>query len=191
MKRIIMGVLYQLRYTLPLWFVQLLTNWLPENRIVFRLRGILVSPFLGSCGRNLTLGTGVMFLNPHGIHLGNNVYMATGCWIDGIGDLKIEDEVKLSPYVVIATSSHCFKDNSVRFGGSRTASVHIGRGSWLASHVTVVAGCSVGAGCIIGSNAVVSRNVPDNVFAGGVPAKIIGPREDKEPTVFSRADILK
>jgi acetyltransferase-like isoleucine patch superfamily enzyme len=28
--------------------------------------------------------------------------------------------------------------------------------------------------------------LPDNVFAGGVPAKVIGPRVDKEPNLFSR-----
>jgi maltose O-acetyltransferase len=100
--------------------------------------------------------------------------------------LKIDDEVELSPFVVITTSSHCFKENSVRFGGSRTAPVRIGKGSWIASHATVVSGCKVGSDCIIGSNAVVAKDIPDNVFTGGVPAKIIGPRADKEPNLFSR-----
>jgi maltose O-acetyltransferase len=110
------------------------------------------------------------------IKIGNNVYIATGCWIDGIGGLTIEDEVELSPFVVVTTSSHCFKDNSVRFGGARTAPVHIGKGSWLASHATIAAGCSgVGTGCIVGANAVVSKDIPDNVFAVGVPARVVGP----------------
>ncbi|MHB9070729.1 MAG: acyltransferase [Sedimentisphaerales bacterium] len=181
-------ILYQFRYILPLWLMQILTNWLPENRITIRLRGILAKPFLGKCGKNLQLAKNITFLNPHGITIGDNVYMATGCWIDGIGGLKIDDEVELSPFVVITTSSHCFKDNSVRFGGSRTAPVHIGKGSWIASHATIVSGCSVGSGTIIGSNAVVTKDIPDNVFAGGLPAKVIGPRIDREPTVFTRLD---
>ena len=65
------------------------------------------------------------FLNSSGIKVGDNVYIATGCWIDGIGGLTIEDEVELSPFVVITTSTHCFKDNSVRFGGSRRTSTKI------------------------------------------------------------------
>jgi acetyltransferase-like isoleucine patch superfamily enzyme len=44
----------------------------------------------------------------------------------------------------------------------------------------------IGPGTIVGANAVVSRDLPDNVFAGGVPAKVIGPRIDKEPNLFSR-----
>jgi acetyltransferase-like isoleucine patch superfamily enzyme len=189
MNLIILQVLNQLRYKLPLWMAQSLTHWLPENRFTIRLRGMLVSPFLGRCGKNLTLARAVTFLTPSQIRVGDNVYIATGCWIDGIGGLTIEDEVKLSPFVVVTTSSHCFRNNSVYAGGSRTGSVRIGKGSWLASHVTVVAGSTIGSGCVIGANSVVVKNVPDNMFAGGVPARIIGPRVDKEPTIFARMDL--
>jgi maltose O-acetyltransferase len=82
-----------------------------------------------------------------------------------------------------------FPEQPVYAGGSRIGSVRIGKGSWVASHVTVVAGCSIGSGCVVGSNSVVTKNVPDNMFAGGVPARIIGPRVDKEPMIFSRMDL--
>ncbi len=183
-------IIYQFRYSIPLWFVQLLTNWLPENRITIRIRGSLVRPFLGRCGKNLQLARGITFLNSSGIIIGDNVYIATGCWIDGISGLTIGDEVKLSPYIVITTSSHCFKNNSVYCGGSKAGPVIIGKGSWLASHVVVVSGCSIGSGVIIGSNAVVSKNIPDNVFAAGIPAKVIGPRIDKKADIFSRFEQL-
>jgi len=186
MRRILKEIAYQCRYAIPLWFVQFLTNWLPENRVSTRIRGALVAPFMGKCGRKLQLARYVTFLNSSGIKIGSNVYIATGCWVDGIGGLTIEDEVKVSPFVVITTSSHCFKDNSVRFGGARALPTRIGRGSWLASHVVVAAGVSIGSGTIVGANAVVSGDLPDNVFAGGVPAKVIGPRVDKEPNLFSR-----
>jgi len=187
-SRITKEILYQFRYAIPLWLVQLLTNWLPENRITIRIRGALVAPFLGKCGKNLQLARHVTFLNSSGIKIGDSVYIATGCWIDGIGGLTIEDEVELSPFVVMTTSSHCFKDNSVRFGGSRRAPTKIGKGSLIASHVVLVAGVSVGSGTIVGANAVVSKDLPDNIFAGGVPAKVISPRVDKEPNIFSRFD---
>jgi acetyltransferase-like isoleucine patch superfamily enzyme len=189
MRSLLRQLLYQFRYILPIWLAQLLTNWLPENRITIRLRGMFVSPFLGQCGKNLQLARSVHFLNPHGISIGRDVYLATGCWIDGIGGLTIDDEVKLSPYVVVTTSSHCFKNDSVRFGGSMSSPTRIGKGSWLAAHVVVAAGVSIGSGVVVGGNSVVSRNLPDNVFAAGAPAKTIGPRVDKEATLFSRMDL--
>ena len=178
-------VIFQFRYALPLWFVQLLTNWLPENRVTIRIRGALAAPFLGKCGKNLQVARDVTFLNSSGIKVGDNVYIATGCWIDGIGGLTIEDEVKISPYVVITTTSHCFKNNSVRFGGSCRRPVKIGKGTWLAAHV-VITGAKIGSGAIVGANSVVTRDLPDNVFAAGTPAKVISPRVDKQPNIFSR-----
>lgn len=180
-------VFYQLRFALPLWFGQLLTNWLPENRITIRIRGALVRPFLGKCGKNLQLARHVTFLNSSGIKVGDNVYIATGCWIDGMGGLEIQDQVKISPFVVITTTSHCFKDNSVRFGGSRRRPVKIGKGTWVAAHV-VITGATIGSGVIVGANSVVTKDLPDNVFAAGMPAKVIGPRIDKEANIFSRFD---
>ena len=185
MKRILKEFAYQCRYILPLWFVQLLTNWLPENRITIRIRGALVRPFLGKCGKNLQLAKDVTFLNVSGIEIGNDVYIATGCWIDGMGGLVVEDEVKISPFVVITTTSHCFKDDLVRFGGSRRRPVKIGKGSWIASHV-VITGAVIGSGTTVGANAVVTRDLPDNVLGGGTPAKVISSRIDKEPNIFSR-----
>lgn len=182
-------IIYQCRYALPLWFVQLLTNWLPENRATIRIRGALIKPFLGKCGKNLQLAKDVTFLNLSGIEIGNDVYIATGCWIDGIGGLIIGDEVELSPFVVIATSSHCFKTNSVRFGGSSRRPVNIGKGTWVASHA-VITGAIIGSGTIVGANAVVLEDLPSNVLAGGVPAKVIGPRIDKKADIFSRFEQL-
>ena len=176
---------YQLRFALPLWLAQLLTNWLPENKITIRIRGALARPFLGKCGKNLHLARDVTFLNPAGIKLGDDIYVATGCWVDGLGGLVIEDEVKISPYVVITTTSHCFKNNSVRFGGSCRRPVKIGKGTWLAAHV-VITGAKIGSGAIVGANSVVTRDLPDNVFAAGTPAKVISPRKDASPNIFSR-----
>ncbi|MGA2677726.1 MAG: acyltransferase [Sedimentisphaerales bacterium] len=184
-------LLYQLRYAIPLWFVWLITNWLPENRITIRIRGLLMSPFFGKCGRNFRVARNVTFLNSTGINIGNDVYIATGCWIDGIGGLTIEDEVEISPFVVITTSSHCFRNDSVKGGGSRSGPVIIGLGSWIASHVTIAAGTKIGRGTIVAANAVVSKDLPDNIFAAGVPAKVIGPRVDKKPDIITRFERLK
>lgn len=44
---------------------------------------------------------------------------------------------------------------------------------WLATGVTVVAGVTVGKGTIVAAGSVVTHDLPDNVLAGGVPAKVI------------------
>ncbi len=72
MGKIFAEIKYQLRYRLPLWFAGFLTNWLPDNKITVKLRGFLHKPFFKKCGKNLTLGKGVIFASPHNIEIGDN-----------------------------------------------------------------------------------------------------------------------
>lgn len=166
---------YQARYAIPLWLAQLLTNWLPDNRVTIRLRGMLVAMVLPQCGKGLSLGRDVTLLGVDRLVVGNHVYLAKSTWINAIGGLDLEDEVVTAPYAVIASSNHGFKDGSVRFGGGHPAPVRIGRGTWLGAHAVITAGVTVGKGNIVGANAVVTKDTPDDVFVGGVPAKVIGP----------------
>jgi len=76
-----MNKLYRLlRYDIPMHFILLLTNWLPDNVIFIRLRGSLARPFFNHCGKRLGIGRNVVFYNPSNISIGNDVYIAYGNW---------------------------------------------------------------------------------------------------------------
>ncbi|MCA9747714.1 MAG: acyltransferase [Romboutsia sp.] len=150
-----------------------MTNWWPNNRITIKIRGILHKPFFKSCGNNLQLASGIVFINTHNITVGSNVYISYNVWLNGLAGLIIDDEVILGPNVVISTLSHNYYNNSFRFGGAIGASVHIGKGTWIASNATVKYGVSIGSGCLIGANSSVIKNVKNNTFVSGVPAKVI------------------
>jgi len=179
---------YQIRWALPLWFVCFITNWMPDNRVTLRIRGFLASFFIKKCGKNFLLGRDVTLLNTNNLYIGDNVYIAKGCWLNAMGKLIIEDEVVLGPYVVISTLQHVFKDNSVRFGGSIAAPVIIGKGSWLAAHSSVKCGVKIGKGNLVGANAFVTKNTNDNVMLGGVPAQVIGVVKNREADFYSRRE---
>jgi maltose O-acetyltransferase len=168
-----------LREVFPIWIVRLLTNWWPDHIYCQRLRGWLFRPFFGLCGPGLRLNSNVTFLYPSCIRIGRDVLIGKGDWIDGSGGINIEDEVLLSPYCVITSSSHTFRDNSASRGKDRHAPTRVGRGSWLGAHVTVTAGVSIGRGVLVAANAAVTKDIPDNVLAGGVPARVIRPRRDE------------
>jgi acetyltransferase-like isoleucine patch superfamily enzyme len=180
---------HQLRWALPIWLVGLLTNWMPDNRVTLRLRGALARPFIRKCGRRLLMGSHVTLLNTHRLEIGDNVYLARGTWLNCMGGLRIEDEVSFAPYVVISTLQHVFKDGSVHKGGSVARPVSIGRGTWLAAHVSVKCGVSIGKGNLVAANACVVKDTPDHVIVGGVPAKVIGPNEDGEAEFQTRAEL--
>ena len=51
--------------------------------------------------------------------------------------------------------------------------VTIGNDVWIGANVTILPGVTIGNNVIIAAGAVVTKNIPDNVIAGGVPAKVI------------------
>lgn len=161
------------RFDLPAHLILLLTNWLPDSVLFLRLRGALLTPFLGSCGRNLRLGRNITFYNPSQIYIGNDVYIAYGCWFMAGAAITIDDEVMFGPYCVIVSSNHSRLNGSFRFGPPIQEPIYIGKGAWIASHVTVTAGTSIGNGCIVAANSVVTHSIPDNVLAAGQPARVL------------------
>ena len=58
-------------------------------------------------------------------------------------------------------------------GAAGAEPIRIGKGTWLGMNVVVTAGVSIGQGCIVGANATVTKDLPDHILAGGVPAKVI------------------
>lgn len=163
-----------LRYDLPLHFVVLLTNWLPDNVPFLRLRGFLAHFFLGSCGRDLRLGRNISFYNPSKIHFGEHIYVAYGCWFMAGEEIRVEDEVIFGPYCVIVSSNHGFTGNSFRYGQPLLAPIRVERGSWIGGHVTLTAGAEIGAGCLVAANTVVpNQKFPGRSLIGGVPARIV------------------
>jgi len=164
---------HYLRYDWPLHFMLLFTNWLPDNVFFLRVRGALIRPFFGKCGHDLRIGRNVQFHNPELIDLGDHVYIAYGCSIMANDLIRIANEVMLNPYCVIVSGNHTSINGSYRYGPAILAPIVIEKGSWIASHVVVTAGCTIGENSLIAANAVVTQNMPANVIAGGIPARII------------------
>ena len=76
---------YQLRWALPLWFVNLVTGWWPDNRVSVRIRGAMARPFIRRCGRGFQLGANVTLRNTDNWVIGDNVYIARGSWQKAMG----------------------------------------------------------------------------------------------------------
>ena len=53
------------------------------------------------------------------------------------------------------------------------APIRIGRRVWIGANVVITKGVTIGDNSVIAAGAVVTRDIPANVVAGGVPAKVI------------------
>jgi acetyltransferase-like isoleucine patch superfamily enzyme len=92
------------------------------------------------------------------------------------GCIRIEDNVSLGHNVCLLTGTH---DPSLR-GHARQwtwpeqgRDITLRRGSWLASNVTVIGPAVIGENAVIAAGSLVNTDIPANVIAAGVPARVI------------------
>lgn len=171
-------IYHYLRYDWPLHFILFCTNWLPDNVIFLYLRGVLIRPFFASSGKNLAVGRNVVFHNPSNIRLGQDIHISYGCIIMATEVICVGSEVMFGPYCVLVSGNHIRHNGSFRFGTNELLPITIEYGAWLGASVVVTAGVTIGNGALVAAGSVVTRDIPDNVMAGGVPAKILKKIED-------------
>lgn len=135
-------------------------------------RGKMISRYLASCGKNLKVASRVNIYDPSKLTIGDNVYIGYNTYIGG-GNVELDDEVIIGPFVCIVAGNHTQKEGSYRFGKYEYGKIKIGRGTWLGAHTTITANVTIGQGCVVAANAVVTKDVPDFTMVGGVPAKFI------------------
>ncbi len=161
------------RHLKYLWFfiVMRITWILPDWKPVLRFRGLLVSVAFAQCGRNFQIASNVTINFSSRIKVGDDVYIAHGCWINAQGGLFLDDEVMLGPYTVISTSDHTRMNQSYRFGPAECSGVNVGKGSWTGAGVTITRGVSLGAATCCAAGAVVTQDTPAESIVAGVPAR--------------------
>lgn len=105
------------------------------------------------------------------ISLGKNVFLNTGCTFQDCGGITIGDKTLIGQNVVLSTLNHGFEPENRNT--TYPSPIVIGQNVWIGANATVVPGVTIGDNAIIAAGAVVTKDVPENVIVGGVPAKII------------------
>lgn len=117
----------------------------------------LFPPFYTDCGKN--------------IHVGKEVFINSGCRFQDQGGITIGDRTLIGHNAVLATLNHDM--DSKKRSTMHPSPIAIGRDVWIGANATIVPGVTIGDGAVIAAGAVVTRDVPPNVIAGGVPAKVL------------------
>ena len=116
--------------------------------------------------------------------IGKNVKLGVGLII--MAGCIINPGCKISDFCFFATGAQLDHDSfmgvfsSISAGSITGGNVKIGAYSAITLGVIVMDRISIGENTVIGSGALVTKDLPDNVLAYGVPAKIIRNREKGE-----------
>lgn len=105
------------------------------------------------------------------IKIGSNVFINHACSFLDMGGITIEDEVLIGPRVNLVTENHPLDPADRR--ALITKPILIKRNAWIGAGATILPGVTIGENAVVAAGAVVSKDVPDNIIVGGIPAKII------------------
>jgi virginiamycin A acetyltransferase len=138
------------------------------------VRRAFLAQALDACHATATIEFGTLF-SKAGARIGERAYIGPRCHL---GLVEIGRDVMLGPCVHVPSGPMTHgtgdPDRPMREQGGTRTLIHIGDGAWIGSAAVVMA--DVGRDSVVGAGAVVTRPVPDNVVAGGVPARVIRTR---------------
>jgi galactoside O-acetyltransferase len=135
-----------------------------------------------SFGRGSTVGDGYRFYaqtEDSRIVIYDNVSINYNVSINAdFGIIEIGSNSLIGPAVIMRSSNHIFSDSSLLIGsqGHESGKITIGENVWIGANAVILPNVSIGNNSIIGAGSVVTKNIPSNVVAAGVPAKVVRTR---------------
>ena len=126
--------------------------------------------------KNVRIYAGFHIRNPKGIVLEDGVSIGPKVLLDGRNGLTIKRSAVIGYEAIIWTMNHDYNDEYFCTNGGP---VEIGEYAWICSRAIVLPNIKIGEGAVVASNAVVTKDVPPFAIVGGIPAKIIGYRDEK------------
>lgn len=128
-----------------------------------------------------------IFLNKKGsIDIGDYVYMSSvtmridhnlkigsHCLFAGNVKLWDTDNHPLSPSARHEQCEYIAHKGRIDSYLANGGDIIIGNDVWIGMDVIVLGGVTIGSGSVIAAGSVVTKSIPQNVLAGGVPAKVI------------------
>jgi len=141
------------------------------RRFFYKVVGIKI-------GKGSTIHMGARFFQPKNIVIGEDTIIGDHSFMDGRARLAIGSHTDIASEVMIYNSEHDIEKGDF---SAREEEVEIGDYCFIGPRVIILPGVKIGKGAIIGAGAVVTKNVGDFEIVGGVPAKVIGERKNKNP----------
>lgn len=140
------------------------------RRFFYRLAGIKI-------GSGSTIHTGARFYNPGNIKIGKDTIIGENAVLDGRDKLIIGSHVDIASEVMIYNSEHDIEDSNFQ---AVHKPVILEDYTFIGPRTIILPGVTIGKGAVVAAGAVVTVDVKSFKIVGGIPAKEIGERTNKE-----------
>lgn len=142
------------------------------RRLSYRLVGVKI-------GRGSTIHMNASFYYPPNISIGEDTIVGERAVLDGRDKLLIGNHVDIASEVMIYNAEHSVNDEKF---GAQSSPVKIEDYVFIGPRAIILPGVTLKRGAVVGAGAVVTKDVEEFTIVGGVPAKEIGQRENKNPS---------
>lgn len=158
--------------------------------LVRRVGPVMIYGFKNPDGQKMKrtrYGSTTYFQGIENIQMGDHVYIAHHCFIDGSQGLVIGEGCQICSFASVLThSSHI----SIRLYGAHygspdmtgyiKGSTSIGAYTFVGPYATIMPGSRIGKGSIVSAYAYVNGEFPDFSVIAGNPAKVVGDTRDTD-----------
>ncbi len=141
------------------------------RKVVYQMAGIKI-------GKGSHIHMGTQFFSPRGVKIGQGTIIGQNAFLDGRDLLTIGDNVDIASEVMIYNSEHDIHSEDFH---ATNGKVIVGDYVFIGPRAIILPGVSIGRGAVVAAGAVVTKDVEDFMIVGGVPAKVIGERQNKTP----------
>jgi maltose O-acetyltransferase len=145
------------------------------RRFFYRLYGVKI-------GSGSAIHMNAVFYYPPNIKIGEDSIIGEKALLDGRAPLSIGSHVDIASEVMIYNSEHNISEEDFAdVEKSVKAPVIIEDYVFIGPRAIILPGVTVKKGVIVAAGAVVTKDVEEFKIVGGVPAKEIGERQNKNP----------
>ncbi len=147
---------------IPIWTIR---------KFFYKLSGMKI-------GKGSTIHMWVNFFELKNIQIGEDTIIGDHAFLDGRSSLSIGNHTDIASSVMVYNSEHDISSNDF---SAIEEPVSIGDYVFIGPRVIILPGVKIGKGAVVAAGAVVTKDVKDFEIVGGVPAKVIGERKNKNP----------
>ena len=166
----------------PAWFVQFW--WIIQSilfhtspQFMYGWRRFLLRAFGAQIGRGVLIRPSVSVTYPWKLRIGDWSWVGDGATLYTLGEISIGENACVSQYAYLCTGSHDYTRPSFDLYAEP---IRVEPEAWVATHVFVGPGVTIGQGAIVGASSVVLEDVPAGMICAGNPAKTIRARPTQD-----------
>ncbi|MCR4604165.1 MAG: acyltransferase [Prevotella sp.] len=172
MKEKLKEIYYSWKLSLG-YLIPAIIRHLPSHTLrkaCYRMMGARIAP-------KVSMFASVDIRQPSLLTIGRGCSIGPRVLLDARKGLEIHDNVTIAYEAIIWTLHHDMNSKDFRGKGAPTV---IDDYAWVCSRAIIMPGVKIGRGAVVASGAVVTKDVEPFTVVGGIPARKIGERKEKD-----------